>query len=277
MEISTQEYTTLTDLIEQRSGLHFEQNKDYFIKIRLAKRMELNKCDTVNDYIRFLRLDSTQRELDEFVDALTTNETYFYRELPQLMAFIEGVLPLIMEKKRARSLKSLRIWSAACSTGCEPYTLAILLKEHVPDIADWHVQIIGTDINNQILHKCRVGVYGDRALKDVPPQIKSKYFKGLENNEWEISQEIKNMVKFNHLNLIDKRQMRSMVGFDFVFCRNVLIYFEANTSKQILSMFYDSLNTGGFIFLGHSESVSRFSAAFKVERVNNSLVYQKPE
>lgn len=152
----------------------------------------------------------------------------------------------------------------------------MLLKEHVANLKNWHIQIIGTDISNSVLKTCRRGVYSDRYLKDVPPLVKLKYFQKTEDNEWGISQEIKNMVQFSHLNLFDKIKMRSMVGFDFIFCRNALIYFDEASSKQVVSLLYDSLNKGGFIFLVHSESVARLSAAFQVLRVKNSLVYQKP-
>jgi len=277
MDISTEEFNDLAAIVEKEGGLHFEENKLYFIEKRLENRMKITNCETVKDYLRLLKYDIRGAEIESFVDSLTTNETYFYRELPQLMSFINGALQVVMEKNVKSTVKTLKIWSAACSYGCEPYTLAILLKEHVPAIKDWNVQIIGTDISNVVLKTCRKGAYTDRYLKDIPSLVKMKYFTKNAENEWGINQEIKNMVQFSHLNLIDKSKMRSMVGFDFIFCRNVLIYFDEGTTKQVVSHLYDSLNKGGFIFLGHSESVARFSASFKILRLNNSLVYQKPE
>lgn len=276
MNISSEEYKELTNLVHTRSGLHFEENKLYFVERRLQNRMAITNCETVKDYLRLVKYDVRGTEIDAFVDSLTTNETYFYRELPQLMSFIQGALPLTMEKKKQAGMRNLKIWSAACSRGCEPYTLAILLKEHVPDLANWHVQIIGTDISNTVLKDCRQGVYSDRYLKDVPPMVKMKYFTKTEDNDWSLNKDIRNMVQFSHLNLVDRVKMRTMVGYDFIFCRNVLIYFDEPSSKQVVSMFYDSLNKGGFIFLGHSESVARLSAAFQIVRLNNALVYQKP-
>lgn len=278
MDITTNEYNTLTSLICEKSGLLFEPNKMYFIERRLANRMSVTNCKSVVDYLRLIKFDLHGTELNALIDSLTTNETYFYRELPQLMSFISGAVPAVMEEKRAMRAKSLKIWSAACSTGCEPYTIAILLREHVPalELENWNVQIVGTDISNRVLKSCREGIYSDRCLKDVPPLVKNKYFKQTLGNEWEICQSIKQMVQFSNLNMIDKRKMRSMVGYDFIFCRNALIYFDDPSSRQVVSMFYDSLNKGGFIFLGHSESVARLSAAFQVVRMNNSLVYQKP-
>jgi len=276
MNITASEFKELTDLIQKKSGMFFEPTKQYFVDRRLESRMSTTNCDSVKDYLRLLRYDIKGTELDALVESLTTNETYFYRELPQLNSFIEGALPVVMGQKEKSKVKNIKIWSAACSAGCEPYTIAMLLKEKVPDIKNWHVQIIGTDICNKVLKICRQGVYSDRFLKDVPPLVKQKYFTKTEENEWAISQEIKNMVQFSHLNLVDRIKMRSMVGFDFILCRNVLIYFDEQASKQVVSYFFDSLNTGGFIFLGHSESVARLSAAFQILRLNNSLVYQKP-
>ncbi len=276
MDIKTEEFNDISSLVYQRSGLFFDINKLYFVEKRLANRMSVTNCETIKDYLRLLKYDIRGTELEALIDSLTTNETYFYREMPQLMGFVEGTIPLVMEKKEKTCAKTLKIWSAACSVGCEPYTIAMLLKEHVKNIDKWHVQIIGTDISNSVLKTCRRGVYSERYLKDVPPIVKMKYFQKTEENEWGISQEIKNMVQFSHLNLFDKMKMRSMAGFDFIFCRNALIYFDEISSKQVVSMLYDSLNKGGFIFLGHSESVARLSAAFQVMRVKNSLVYQKP-
>ena len=275
MDITEQEYNQLTALIMDKSGLFFEPHKMYFIESRLKNRMAITNCITVRDYIRLLTYDNKSAEIDAFIDELTTNETYFYRELPQLMSFVQGALPFILEKKKAMGIRTLKIWSAACSIGCEPYSIAILLKEYMPDLDHWHVQIIGTDISNSVLKRCREGVYFDRHLKDVPPLIKMKYFTKKGDNNWAVNQEIKHMVQFSHLNFVDKTKMRSMVGFDFIFCRNALIYFCEQASKQVVSMFYDSLSKDGFIFLGHSESVARLSAAFKVVKLKNSLVYQK--
>jgi len=276
MDIKTEEFNDIASLVYQKSGLYFDINKLYFVEKRLSNRMAVTNCESIKDYLRLLKYDIRGTELEALIDSLTTNETYFYRELPQLMGFIEGAVPMVMEKKEKSGVKTLKIWSAACSVGCEPYTIAMLLKEHVANLKNWHIQIIGTDISNSVLKTCRRGVYSDRYLKDVPPLVKLKYFQKTEDNEWGISQEIKNMVQFSHLNLFDKIKMRSMVGFDFIFCRNALIYFDEASSKQVVSLLYDSLNKGGFIFLGHSESVARLSAAFQVLRVKNSLVYQKP-
>ncbi|RJP56232.1 MAG: protein-glutamate O-methyltransferase CheR [Candidatus Auribacter fodinae] len=275
MDITNEEFEQLTSLIKSKSGLFFEPNKMYFIERRLLNRMSITNCESVKDYLRLLKYDLRGTELNALVDSLTTNETYFYRELPQLMSFVEGAVPLAMEGKKRAGVKTIKIWSAACSVGCEPYTIAVLLKEHVPDIASWHVQIIGTDISNTVLKTCREGRYTDRYLKDIPPLVRMKYFKKTTSEDWEINHEIKQMVQFSNLNLVDRVKMRSMAGFDFIFCRNALIYFNEASSKEVVSMFYDSLNKGGFIFLGHSESVARLSAAFQVTRLKNSLVYQK--
>ena len=264
----------IRNLIAETSGLFFDEKKFYFIEKRIAKRIKATNTKSVTDYFRLLKLGSNDDEMKDLVSSLTTNETYFFRYLPQLESFAEEALPLVCKEKKERNDNRLFIWSAGCSSGEEPYTLLMLLKEHLEDFDRWDIRILGTDIDHQILAKAKEGVYERRAVKDVSPEHLEKYFIQ-EDNRFKICDEIKRGVEFRQANLMDRRVMRSMTNVDFVFCRNVLIYFDDASRKQVVNSIYDSLLPGGFIFLGHSESVGKISATFKLVKFQKSLSYQK--
>jgi len=192
--------------------------------------------------------------------------------------FAEEILSLVCEEKRKKYNKTLRIWNAGCSTGEEPYTIAIILLEMIKDIYSWRVEILGTDINRKTLKMCRKATYGERSLKDVPYEYREKYFIPYEDqnqDKYKLRDEVKKYVRFEYLNLNDGLRLQRIKNFDFIFCRNVLIYFDPKSCKEIVNSFYNSLNKGGYIFLGSSESMSRISAAFKLVRLNSGLVYMK--
>jgi len=272
MQISRENFQSIRDLINRKTGLFFDEKKTYFVTNRLSKRMEEISCDNVKDYIRILNQD--MEEFSFFVESLTINETYFFRDYPQLKMFAEETLPLICEEKRKKYNKTLRIWSAGCSTGEEPYTIAIILLEMIEDIYSWRVEILGTDIDRKVLKMCRKAIYTERSLKDVPFKYKEKYFIPYQD-KYKLKDEVKKYVKFSHLNLSDGLRLEEIKNIDFIFCRNVLIYFDQRSCKEVVSCFYNNLNKGGYIFLGASESISRISAAFKLVRFNSGLAYMK--
>jgi chemotaxis protein methyltransferase CheR len=209
------------------------------------------------------------------VELLTTNETYFFRDFPQLEGFANEVLPRVVDGKRKGKDYTLNIWSAACSTGDEAYTLAIILHACLDDFKQWHIGLHATDIDSEVLATARRGVYSERAMKDVPPGYLQRYFTR-RRDEYAVCKEIRDMVKLAQVNLVDRKAMRKYHGVDVIFCRNALIYFDDRSRRQVLNSFYDSLLPGGFIFLGHSESVGRISAAFEPVKFGSTIVYQKP-
>ncbi len=276
MILASEDFIKFRDLIHEKCGIYFEEKKQYLLKKRIEDRMKVTNTKEHKDYYRLIKYDPRGNELNIFIDSLTTNETYFFREMTQLNGFVNDVLPLVLEEKKKAivPMKKLKIWSAACSSGCEPYTLAVLLREKLTNPLEWTVQISGTDISSHILQVCRNGIYTERDVKDVPPALKRKYFEN-SDGQYKISKTLKDIVKFSQLNFLDKMMMRSMRDFDFIFCRNVLIYFTDDIRKKIVSMLYDSLRPGGYIFLGHADSMSRISAAFKLEKINNTITYKK--
>ncbi len=273
MEISNGDFLLLRDYVNQRTGLFFEDKKKYLFDMRVDKRVKEVSCDTASEYYRILKFGLRVGELDNLVNLLTTNETYFFRNLPQLQTFSDEVLPELIRHKNDTH-KEFNIWSAGCSTGEEPYTLAMLVRDKLKDLQNWNIQILATDIDREALEECRKGIYGSRSIKDVPPQYLMTHFT-YSNGFFMVKPEVRRMVNFGYLNLIDKIKMTTFRDMDIIFCRNVLIYFDLDSARQVVNGFYDSLKPGGYIFLGHSESMSRLSAAFKLVRLKNGTVYVK--
>lgn len=275
LEMSSDEFIMIRDFILERSGIYFAENKMYLVKNRLAKRMEELQIKTVRDYFYHVKYDLSMREFNRLMDLVTTNETSFFRNEPQLLAFSDEVLPaLIAEKTSQPGPKSLKIWSAGCSTGEEPYTLAILIIEKLHSLAGWNVEIIANDISEQVLHKARHGEYNGITLRNVKPDILGKYFTRC-GDSYKVRPDVKMMVKFSHVNLNDPRQISVINGMDVIFCRNVMIYFSDDVKKQLVRGFYNAFRPGGYFFIGHSETLHGISKAFKLVYFKNALVYQK--
>jgi len=275
MVLTDQDYKLLCKLIYDRTGIRFDERKKSFVETRVARRVQELGLDSGRSYFVYLRYQDDGTELQNFIESLTTNETYFFRDFPQLACFAEQVLPSILDNKRQRSDLTLRLLSAACSTGEEPYTLAIILREMIEDFPAWRTEIVAIDIDTTVLRVAEAGVYLERSVKHVPPPYLKKYFTQ-QGRQYVLRDEIKSMVRFERANLIDRRDMSRYRDFDVVFCRNVLIYFDDSSRRRAVGYLYESLRPGGYIFLGHSESMSRISAAFQPVRFGNHIVYQKP-
>lgn len=274
--ITADEFSYLTDFIYQKTGIRYETKKHYFLSKRIEKRMEALGLESVGEYIRILRFaDPISQEFQRLVDLLTINETYFFRDFPQLQAFAEHCLQEVVERKKQLQDRKLRIWSAACSTGEEPYTLAIILREMIDDIETWDIAIDAADIDLSVLKKAEGAVYDDRSIRDVPRAYLTQYFQKQKDGTYRLQKKITDMVAFEHINLADKTAIRRKRDFDFIFCRNLLIYFDDMSRKRLVDQFYVALNSGGYIFLGSSESIGRISTAFKIKRMGGYIVYYK--
>lgn len=276
MELPLEYFIKLRNLIYERTGISYEENKIYYVKKRLQQRMQAGGFEDIEEYIKYLKLfDGNGREFQELINLLTVNETYFFREFNQLQLFAEDCLDEVVEAKRRTGGSTIKILCAGCSTGEEAYTLAIIVREMLEDFRRWSVLIKAIDIDENVLARARKGIYDSRSVKDVPPAYLKRYFAQPQSGEYVIRPEAKELVLFEHHNLMDRRALRNEEGYDFVFCRNVLIYFDEVSRKQVVDRFYSLMNPGGFIFLGHSESLSRISSAFKIRRINEHLVYQR--
>lgn len=232
----------------------------------------------ITDFWEYLkRIETDRNALNKLLELITTNETYFFRDIPQLDMFSKDVLPELLNRKASKGDFRLKIWSAGCSTGEEPYTIAIILKERLEYFDDWDIEILGTDISERVLRLAQDAIYMPRSLKDVPEYIKLKYFEySPVDKMYKLKDEIKKLVTFRYLNLYDESKMRLMRNYDVIFCRNVLIYFDEESRKKVVEYFYDALNPGGYIFLGHSESILRITKAFEIVYFDNNIAFRKP-
>jgi len=265
-------------MIYERSGIFFHDQKKYILENRLLRRIEDGGFDDFEKYIDFLRHDPLRdKEFSTLFDIVTTNETSFFRDATQLQAFESVVLPQIINEAEEKGYKKLRIWSAPCSTGEEPYTLAMLLLNKFPKIQDsgWDIEIHGSDISECVLNSARRGEYNDYSIRNVPPPYLDRYFTKNGNGKYNVRPEVRGMVRLSNINLFDNLKLRMFRGMNIVFCRNMLIYFDEAAKKRVIANIYDSLAPGGYLFIGHAESLFNISRAFKLVNINNILIYQK--
>lgn len=268
-------FRLLRDFIHGYCGIYFDDGSKFLLERRLSRRLEQHRLKNFEEYFHFLKYDrKREEELVVLVDNLTTNETYFFRESPQLRAFSDEILPELRQSLAAR--KVLRIWSAGCSTGEEPYTIAILLLESGDWWRDWQVEILGSDINQRVLHTARKGVYKKSAHRATSPEMLAKYFVQDEKGDYRIIDRVKELVSFSSVNLLDPHKTSLISNMDVIFCRNVIIYFDREAKKKVIESFYQKLREGGYLLLGHSESLINISNAFVLRTLKNDMVYQKP-
>jgi chemotaxis protein methyltransferase CheR len=273
--MSPEEFRLIRDLVYEHCGIFFHDDVKYLLERRLNPRLPVRQAATFSDYYRYLRFGAERRtELEQIVELLTTNETYFFREEYQLRAFVEEVLPDLV-KRRALD-RRLRIWSAGCSSGEEVYTIAILVRES-PLLAGWNVEVFGNDISRRVLQIARKGIYGKSSHRVTPPDILRKYFKPLPDNRYQIDDSLRAMVGFGHLNLLDNEMVDLIGPVDVVFCRNVLIYFDKEARMKVIRTFHRKLRPGGYLLLGHSESLINVSTEFELVYLKNDMVYRKAE
>lgn len=271
--ITDELYNKFVKLIYNKTGIYYESNKKYYVQKRIEKRVQMCDKESMNEYYMMLKYAENSSEFSQLINDLTVNETYFFRDFPQLRNFAEDILP-VFEEEHGES-KKIRIWCAACSTGEEAYTLAIILLEMLDRPEEWDIEIIASDINTEVLQFAKKGIYEKRSVKDVPPEYLEKYFTA-HNDRYMISLKLKKYISFKQINLMDEVAVNQISECNFIFCRNCLIYFDDESRKSVVTKFYDVLKPGGFLFLGHSESVGRISSAYKMMRMGDTIVYSRP-
>ncbi len=276
MILTLEQFHVVRDEIYKRLGLYFEDAKLLFIQKRVERRIKTLNLERFEDYSFLLRYcDADGKEMQALANLVTTNETYMFREFEQLQAFADFCLPEVLNAKDKRGDRTLRIWSAGCSSGEEPYTLAIILREVMHDFPAWDVSILATDIDEERLTMARVAEYEARSVKEVPEEYLARHFRKTDQGRYRVRPETAACVDVRHLNLHDRAAMRAVRRMDFIFCRNVLIYFDDASRKAVVDHFYTALNRNGFLYLGHSESVGRISTAYELRRLGPHLVYCK--
>ncbi len=271
--LSDDVFRLLRDLIKDYCGIYFDDSSKYLMERRLSKRLMTHNLDDFRDYYRLLLYDRRRdEELDFIVDVLTVNETYFFREMSQLRTLSEEIFTEL--KNTNRETKKIRIWSAGCSTGEEPYTIAMLILEKGLFLG-WDIEILGSDINQRVLQHARRGIYRKNSFRATEDHFIEKYFTQ-ENNLYKINDNVKQLVNFSCLNLLDPFKVKFMGNMDVVLCRNVMIYFDQEARKKVIRSFGDRLVEGGYLLLGHAESLMNISTAFILKHFKSDMVYQKP-
>lgn len=266
-------FRLIRDIIRDYCGIYFDDGSRYLVEKRLSRRVRTLQLNDFRDYYRFIRYDRrAQEELATIMDILTVNETYFFREQNQLRAFGGEILDEIKTANADR--RTLKIWSAGCSTGEEPYTIAMIVHERI-ELRPWDIEIHGSDINQRVLQVARKGVYRKNSFRTIEPYYVTKYFTE-EDSAYRLSDTVRKYVNFSYLNLLDPFKMKFFGKMDVIFCRNVLIYFDNESRRKVIEHFYDRLNDGGFLLLGHAESLINISTAFTLKHLKNDMVYQKP-
>jgi chemotaxis protein methyltransferase CheR len=272
--LTEEEFRLLRDLVHDHCGIWFRDDLRYLVERRLGARLAAHGLASFGDYHRFLRFDPGRlAELAEAVDLLTTNETYFCREPLQLRAFEREILPELARERAGE--RRLRLLSAGCATGEEVYTLAILVEDSGL-FAGWDVEVIGADISRRCLEAARAGAYGDHAFRSLEGHALRRWFR-LRGGKWVVDDAIRRRVRFTGANLLDDHGLAGVGGrVDAVFCRNVMIYFDLPARRQALRRLHETLRDGGWLLLGHSESLLNVSADFELVHLKDDLVYRRP-
>jgi chemotaxis protein methyltransferase CheR len=265
------------EYLYRRTGMTFGEAKRYYVDRRIAERMAATGHADFAGY--FARLRSSDQELEATVNAFTINETYFFREAHQLRCLARSLLPEIAASKGPGD--RIRIWSAPCSTGEEPYSIAIWLLENWPMVDAYNIEIVGSDIDSRALEEARAGRYEPRALSRMPPELIDHYFEPpvaarAGQSSRQIIQDLRESVTFSPINLVDRASVSAQGAYEIIFCRNVLIYFDDASRRTAAENLYAALRPGGFLCLGHTESIARIDDRFEARRFEDAVVYQRP-
>ena len=274
IKITADDFQKFREFFYRKTGIQFEDTKRYFVDKRLIERIEATHSADFRSYFTMLRFQVSEAEVQTLTNLMTINETYFFRESYQFDCLVNSILGDVISRKPRGS--TIRIWSIPSSSGEEPYSIVLYLLERWAQLQNYEVEVLSSDIDTQILEAAKRGLYGARAVHALPPAYLAKYFKKLGTSEWQISQDIRDSVDFSRVNLADPVSTKRFRNIDIVFCRNLLIYFDTVSRRDAAQTFFDAMNPGGFVCLGHSESMSRISNLFTVRRFSDAFVYQKP-
>ncbi len=273
VRIRPEEFRLLRDLINEQAGLAYDESAMYAFERRLSERLVALDLRSFDEYYKYLRFNIRgAQELDDALDLLTTKETYFFRQEYQLRAFQNELLPRLAEQYAER--RRLTVWSAGCSTGEEAYTIAILLAESRL-FEGWELRVVGSDVSRNSVAAARRGVYREASFRTTPRAMREAYFT-LQGDGARVTDPIRRLCHFGQLNLLDGHKASLVGRVDVVFCRNVLIYFDVRSRRRVIENLYRRLHPGGYLLLGHSESLINVSTAFELVHLTEDLVYRKP-
>ncbi|MEV6298801.1 protein-glutamate O-methyltransferase CheR [Actinoplanes sp. NPDC051861] len=276
--LSDADFTRFVEYFYKRTGIHFNAGKRYFVDKRIDTCVRNSPYDTFTSWFAALRMSDKSAMLQDLINQLTVNETYFLREDYQFDAMLSTVLPNVLRDRGGigRITGPVKILSLPCSTGEEPYSIALRLLEEWDQIDNVDVEIHGADIDSEVLDKAAHASYGERSLQRVPKSWLNKYFTSVGAGRYQVDEGIRSAVTLHRVNVCDTAAMRAFRDYDVIYCRNVLIYFDELSSRRAAENLFGALRPGGYLFLGHSESMSRISPIFTPTRLPEGIVYQRP-
>lgn len=274
--LSLKSFETWRKYIYDSTGIYFQDNKKYLLESRLQKRIMHLGIKTFEEYLDFIKFNlSGSTEIKYLYEAITINETFFFRNQPQLDALVTTMLPEIISSKQKLGKNRIRIWSAASSSGEEAYSIAMMINDLIkPKYPNIEYEIVGTDISNTVIDTAKRGVYKEYSVRNTPAYYLKKYFRA-NGTSFELDPKIKSMATFKLLNLYDDLSMRTMINFDVIFCANVLIYFDQTSKVKVVNHLYNSLYKDGYLFIGYSETLHGISKAFKLISFPKTIGYKK--
>jgi chemotaxis protein methyltransferase CheR len=279
IELAESEFRRISELVYDYCRINLHEGKRELVRARISKQLREGGYQSARDYIEKVQSDPSGRELILLIDSISTNLTSFFREVGHFRFLAQKHLPGLMTKKRTRRELRLRAWSAGCSTGEEPYTLAMVLSSALREQGMWDVKVLATDISSRVLEIAQNALYPESRLREVPPEMKAEFFvrdPGMRKAEqatlYRVSQALRNMIAFRRLNLIEEPWPFNG-RFDFIFCRNVMIYFDKPTQQRLVERYWHALEPGGLLFTGHSESLTGIEHKF---RYVEPTIYAKP-
>lgn len=262
--MTDQEFKQFQTLIYDMTGINMGDSKRQLIFRRLVGRLKSLELSSFSDYLARLKRGDDAVELEIFTNSITTNLTSFFREQHHFDYLAENIIPELLRKKR-RADKRLRIWSAGCSTGEEPYSIAITMRESIPDIGSWDAKLLSTDLDSNVLETAKNGIYPEERVESLPSEVVKKWFlKSVQQDKTLVSanRSLQELITFKQLNLMQDWPMRG--PFDVIFCRNVVIYFDKKTQRRLINRYADLLDEDGHLILGHSESLHEVSDRFEL-------------
>jgi len=276
MKMSDEMFRVVREFIYQLTGIYFQDNKKYLLEGRIGKRVQLLGLNSYEDYLQLIKYGTRRtEELRHLYDAITINETFFFRNEPQFEAFEQTLVPAILARRGSLTRQKLRVWSAASSSGEEAHTIAMIYLEKLrTKYQGLELEVVGTDISYAVLETARKAVYREYSIRNMPKHYLEKYFT-VEDVRYLLRDEVKRLVRFDHMNLYEQTRMRQVTNVDVIFCCNVLIYFDTQSKIQVVSNLYNALNRGGYLFIGYAESLHGISTAFKLESFPKTVAYKK--
>jgi chemotaxis protein methyltransferase CheR len=272
--VSDEDFLRFREFFYRKTGIMFTESKRYFVDKRIQERMLACRSHSFQHYFDFVRSQSSGHELQSLVNRMTVNETYFYREEYQLKCLVNSIMPDVVSRHQPGD--TLRIWSMPCSTGEEPYSIALYLLEHWNRVDDFNIEIVASDIDTEVLTRAKLGIYADRAIQYLSESTVAKYMHEIGDGQFQVIEDLRKSIEFVPANLMEVSRSRTFRGFDVIFCRNLLIYFDDLSRREAAESIFAALAPEGFVCLGHSESMSRISSLFELRKFPEAIVYQRP-